>query len=97
MPCTSPLINRSRYFTVTTLFIQAQPSLMRLRRVAFQAVDHASLGRPQIDPCVTELLESDEELRAAFLRLVVHLVTVLELDLIRELADERPVLTACAP
>src|SRR5262245_46207924 len=84
-------------FMASTLFIRSRASLVRLRRIALQAVYHGSLGHPQIDPVLSELLEPDEEFRASFPRLVVHLLTSPEFDLIGELADERLVLTPGAP
>src|SRR5215468_8962716 len=66
-------------------------------RVALQSVHHARLGRAEGDPVLRGVLERDEERLGTPQRLLAQVLPPLELELVGELADERPVIAPGAP
>src|SRR5580704_9498477 len=75
----------------------ATRSLMTLRSVALEAVDHTCLGRAQRDPVLHFPLQTNEELLRQPLGFVVHVSAPSELELIGKLADQWCVVAAIAP
>src|SRR5476649_1109304 len=72
-------------------------SLMGLRRIAFQPVDRAGLGRCQRQPVGRDLLQFDEEGLAGGEGLGADIARILEAELVGEFADEGMVVAARAP
>src|SRR5262249_50597605 len=72
-------------------------SLVRIGRVALQSVHHARLGRAKGDPVLRGVLERNEKRLGTPQRLLAQALPPLELELVGELADERPVIAPRAP
>src|SRR5688572_10489154 len=70
---------------------------MRHRRVAVQAVDDAGFRGVERDPVPYGELKGDEERLGPLHRVAAQFLPLVELDLKRQFADERPVLAARAP
>src|SRR5262249_45944744 len=72
-------------------------SLVRTRRVALQAVHDTRLGCAEGDPVLRGVLKRNEERLGTPQRLLAQILPPLELELVGELADERPVIAPGAP
>src|SRR5262244_1728017 len=64
-------------------------SLMRVGRIALETVHHARLGGTEGDPVLRGVLQRDEERFASLQGSFVQLLSPFELELKRELPDER--------